>query len=183
MWRFFGSQFLADFWTFDESYTPWTPNIILFQALIVIFNHLGGVGTVFRFLKSESFSKRSYTPKSLAFGQIRGFSKRLIFLNSVLNHFQSSSSFSGWEETSSGRDSEASARAQQNFIFIWGEQVMEDYCRLTWTIMIILSKYSTEVDCNYNTFQGGTLTNTNREWRSLRRSMRIMCRLKQSSSK
>ena len=55
MWRFFGSQFLADFWTFDESYTPWTPNIILFQALIVIFNHFGGFGLVFRFLKNEPF--------------------------------------------------------------------------------------------------------------------------------
>ena len=64
---------------------PWTPNIILFWALVVIFNHLGGVGTIFRFLKSESFSKRSYTPKSVAFGRIRGFSKRLIFLNSVLD--------------------------------------------------------------------------------------------------
>ena len=40
---------------------------------------------VFRFLKSESFWKRSYTPKSVAFGRIRGFSKRLIFLNSVLD--------------------------------------------------------------------------------------------------
>ena len=64
---------------------PWTPNIILFWALVVIFNHLGGVGTIFRFLKSESFSKRSYTPKSVAFGRIRGFSKRLIFLNSDLD--------------------------------------------------------------------------------------------------
>ena len=58
---------------------------ILFWALVVIFNHLGGVGTIFRFLKSESFSKRSYTPKSVAFGRIRGFSKRLIFLNSDLD--------------------------------------------------------------------------------------------------
>ena len=64
---------------------PWTPNIILFWALVVIFNHLGGVGTIFRFLKSESFSKRSYTPKSVAFGRIRGFSKRLIFFNSDLD--------------------------------------------------------------------------------------------------
>ena len=51
----------------------------------MILDHLGGFGMVFRFLKSESFSKRSYTPKSVAFGRIRGFSKRLIFLNSVLD--------------------------------------------------------------------------------------------------
>ena len=85
MWRFFGSPFLADFWTSDDPYTPWTPNIILSEALNVILDHLGGFGMVFRFLKSESFWKRSYTPKSVAFGQIRGFSKRLIFLNSVLD--------------------------------------------------------------------------------------------------
>ena len=85
MWRFFGSPFLADFWTSDDPYTPWTPNIILFEALNVILDHLGGFGMVFRFLKSESFWKRSYTPKSVAFGRIRGFSKRLIFLNSVLD--------------------------------------------------------------------------------------------------
>ena len=85
MWRFFGSPFLADFWTSDDPYTPWTPNIILSEALNVILDHLGGFGMVFRFLKSESFWKRSYTPKSVAFGRIRGFSKRLIFLNSVLD--------------------------------------------------------------------------------------------------
>ena len=51
----FLSPFLGDFWTSDVSYTPWTPNIILFEPLIVIFNHLGGFGLVFRFLKNEPF--------------------------------------------------------------------------------------------------------------------------------
>ena len=41
MWRFFGSPFLADFWTSDDPYTPWTPNIILSEALNVILDHLG----------------------------------------------------------------------------------------------------------------------------------------------
>ena len=42
MWRFFGSPFLADSWTSDDPYAPWTTNIILFEALNVILDHLGG---------------------------------------------------------------------------------------------------------------------------------------------
>ena len=46
----FLSPFLGDFWTSDVSYTPWTPNIILFEPLIVIFHHFISV-----FLRCEDF--------------------------------------------------------------------------------------------------------------------------------
>ena len=53
--KFFKSFFgrFLNFWCLLPP--PWTPNIILFEPLIVIFNHLGGFGLVFRFLKNEPF--------------------------------------------------------------------------------------------------------------------------------
>ena len=68
-------------------------------------------------LDSKSFLRSS---KSLVSAWKRSYQHQINFL--------SSSSLSGWKETSSGRDSEAAARAQQNFIFIWGEQVIFTCC-------------------------------------------------------
>ena len=76
----------------------------------------------------------------------------------------------GWEEVSSGRDSSTTARAQQNFIFIRSKQVIEE-------IIIIVTKWCSwkSMHCHFDD-QGGTLTSISREWRSLKRFMRIMFR-------
>ena len=107
----------------------------------------------------------------------------------------------GREEVSSGRDTSATARAQQNFIFIRSKQVfwlrfkIQIEAKTLWRKVkrcldwsspsvsrrdtdqkkFILFKISKKEA--HQVFLGETLTSINREWRSWRRSMRIMYRL------